>query len=187
MIFNPGNSVMWMLWPSFSRRNKRANNLMPQLIDGKFIVDVWLSHFSIPAVSIIPISSGHFDFLQSKAFLLLFVQDEFPETHFDYSVMTPYWFSTWHIFTVPRIMLPTIRICVPSGYYYSICTRILVCVVLFWYKVAVLMVWWCAELHLVCWVISLIWLWCLWRLSTHQFMQFWFLTHKTGADGPGTQ
>lgn len=65
--------------------------------------------------------------------------------------------------------------------------KILVCMALFWYKVPVLMVWWCAELYLVCWVISLIWLWCLWRLNIHQFMQFWFLTHKTGADGLGTQ
>lgn len=57
----------------------------------------------------------------------------------------------------------------------------------FWYKVAVLMVWWSVELHLVRWVISLIWLWCLWRLGIHQFMQFWFLTHKTAAEGPGAQ
>lgn len=57
---------------------------------GRFIVSLALSHFNVPAVSIIPISSGLLDFLKSKAFLLLFVQDEFPEPLFDDSVMTPY-------------------------------------------------------------------------------------------------
>lgn len=43
---------------------------MTQQIDARFVVSVWLFHFSIPAVSILPISSGYRDYLKYKAFLL---------------------------------------------------------------------------------------------------------------------
>lgn len=100
---------MWVLWLSFSRRNERANGLMPWLIDGRFIVSAWLCPTSMSLLFLL--YPYHLViFLESEVFLLLFVVDEFPEPHLDSSTITPYWLSTWQTVTVPRIMLPGIRV-----------------------------------------------------------------------------
>lgn len=161
---------------------------MPQLIGGKFIVSVWLCPTSIfllfllyPYHLVILTSKNSrpffFSLFRVNFLRLILMILWWPPTDFPHDIYS---------LCQGSCCLPS-EFIVTSGYFLFHLYKVLVCMALFWYKVPVLMVWWCAELHLVCWVISLIWLWCLWRLSIHQFRQFWFLTHKTGADGLGTQ